>query len=285
MKLSIFPKAKALPDSKEEKNIEARFTSKPHLPEVITVDTEDDLIEAICNNAWSPSVFDGYRNQGNFLYTDFMVLDIDEDMTIDEALEEVEHLGVTCLCMPSTSHTEEHHRFRLIFPLEKRITDKEVFTATMEMLVETFPADPSCVGDTARFYFGAKAIDGFFHEDGLLAPKKPKKKKRKESNAYDTGDVVDVGESLEELVEALYDEPREKIPEQVAYWLENAPSGMSGQWHNACNSAIFTLGLQAVDFYRVEEVFRAIAPDPLDQHDEYLLDRAWNDGYNSREEE
>jgi len=40
-----------------------------------------------------------------------------------------------------------------------------------------------------------------------------------------------------------------------------------------------------IDFEVVEEVFRKIAPEELDDHDEYLLDRAWNDGYNSREED
>ena len=32
MKISIFPKAKALPESKEEKNKESWYASKPHAP-------------------------------------------------------------------------------------------------------------------------------------------------------------------------------------------------------------------------------------------------------------
>ena len=51
MKISIFPKAKALPKSKEEKNKESKFTSKPHYPELVTVNDEDDLIEVLCNNS------------------------------------------------------------------------------------------------------------------------------------------------------------------------------------------------------------------------------------------
>jgi hypothetical protein len=286
MELSIFPKAKALPASKDEKQREAKFTSKPHMPVVVKCNTDEQLIDIICNNAWSPSVFSEYRNQSNFLYTDFMVLDIDDGMTIDEAMAEVEDIDLTCLCMPSTSHTDDEHRFRLIFPLLKRIDNKATFSATMEALTEHFPADPSCIGDTARFFFGAKPTDGFFHEGDLLEPQKPKispKKGRKELPSLT--DRVEVGESLEELVEALYGEKREEIPEQVAYWLEEAPSGLHGEWHNTCNSAIFTLGLQGVAFEVVEDVFRTIAPDELDDHDEYLLERAWHDGYNSREEE
>ena len=286
MKLSIFPKAKALPKSKEEKNKESKFTSKPHYPELVTVNDENDLIEVLCNNSWSPSIFNGYRNQDNFVSTDFMVLDIDDGMTIDEAYEIAESLDVSCLCLPSTSHTEDNHRFRLVFPLARTIFDKSTFEATMQKLAEVFPADPSCIGDTARFYFGAKPEDGFFTEGELLTPKKghitPKRGIRR---GLGTTKRVKVGETIEELTEALYGSEKEEVPEQVAYWLENAPTGLEGEWHNVCNSAIFTLGLQGIEFEVVEEVFRQIAPEELDDHDEYLLDRAWNDGYNSREEE
>lgn len=283
MKISIFPKVKALP-TKEEKAKEARFASKPYEPEIFKVFDSDQLIDIVCNYAWSPSVFNGFRSQANFKGTDFMVLDIDDGMTIDDALDKVEELDITCLCMPSTSHTEDSHRFRLIFPLVKRISDKFSFSATMEKLSESFPVDPQTIGDTARMYFGCKPTDGFLHEGKLLEPVIPEKAKISPKKRLDQAERVEVGESLEELVEALYGEPKEEIPEQVAYWLKEAPSGLSGEWHTTCNSAIFTLGLQNVDFEAVETVFRNIAPEELDDHDEYLLQRAWNDGYNSREE-
>ena len=96
MKLSIFPKCKALP-SKEEKGSEARFTSKPYFPEVVEFTTDEDLIEIICNNAWSPSIFQEFRRQDGFLSTDLIVLDIDDKMTIPEAekvaQDIVTHLG------------------------------------------------------------------------------------------------------------------------------------------------------------------------------------------------
>lgn len=283
MKLSIFPKAKALP-SKEEKNIEARFSSKPHLPEIKTFATEDDLIEIICSNCWSPFIFDGYRKQENFVSTDLAVLDIDEGMTIEEAEDIVKSLDITCLCLPTTSHTKEHHKFRLIFPLLKTIKCKEVFAATMQKIGEYFPYDPACLTDVARFYFGSTMNDGFFFESNLLEPVRPEKPKNSPRRAFDSKDIVEVGEDIEELIEALFEEPRKKIPENVAYWLENLPTGMPGEWNNSCNSAIFTLGLMNVPIENVENVFRQLAPDDLDQHDEYLLERAWQDGNNSREE-
>ena len=286
MRISIFPKAKALPESKEEKNKEAWYTSKPHSPVVVVIDTEDSLISTLCEYAWSPSIFKGYRNQSNFQSTDFMVLDIDDGMTIQEAEKLVFNMGVACLCLPSTSHTPNNHRFRLVFPLLSTIRSKGVFEATMRKLADTFPADPSCIGDTARFFFGCKMTDGFWTEGSLLAPEKatdaPKPRLR---NGLDMTDKVEVGEELEELVEALYGPNRNKIPEQVDYWLREAATGLPGEWHNVCNSAIFTLALQGIECDVVEEVFRTIAPDDLDKHDLYLLERAWKDGDNARDQE
>ena len=100
-----------------------------------------------------------------------------------------------------------------------------------------------------------------------------------------SGKRVKVGETIEELTEALYGTEREEVPEQVAYWLENAHTGLPNNWHNTCNSAIFTLALQGVEYEKVEAVFRSIAPEELDAHDEYLLDRAYSDGVEARDEE
>lgn len=178
MKLSIFPKTKALPESAEEKARQARFTSRPYEPVIIKVSTDEELIDVICNNAWSPSTFTGFRNQSNFGSTDFMVLDIDEGMTIEEAEKEVHKLDVACLCIPSTSHSEELHKFRLIFPLSRAITNKPDFEATMMKLAEIFPADPACIGDTARFFFGGRLVDGFWYDADLLVPTIAEKPKR-----------------------------------------------------------------------------------------------------------
>ena len=284
MKISIFPKAKALPNSKEEKAKEAWYTSKPHKAEILEIRTHDDLIEALCSNAWSPSIFQDYRNQNGFISTDFMVLDIDDGMTIEESESMVHKLDIACLCLPSTSHTDEAHRFRLIFPLGKTITTKTSFEATMRKLAEAFPADPSCIGDTARFFFGAKMVAGFWYDSNLLIPIVPEKPKNTVLKRYESKEAVSVGESIEELVESLFGEKREKIPDNIAYWLEECPNGLSGVWHNTCNSAIFTLGLMNIDQDIVEEVFRTIAPEDLDQHDEYLLTRAWDDGNMARDE-
>ena len=284
MKLSIFPKTKALP-TKEEKAVEARFTSKPYLPEVVEVATEEDLIEVITNHAWSPSVFKEYRRQDGFISTDFVVLDIDEDMTIEEAEEVVHKLDIFTLCLPSTSHTEEEHRFRLIFPLAKTIVNKDVFEATMRKVAEHFPADPSCIADTARFYFGGKMVDGFLYEADLLEPVAAQKLRNTPRNDFDTRERVTVGESLEELVEELYGEPREKVPESIAYFLENAPDNLAGETYVRCNSFVFTAALSGLDEDRIKNVFYSLYPHEVTDRVEKVVDKIILDGYNEREEE
>ncbi len=282
MLISIFPEVKALP-SKSEKGKEARFASKPHHPMTVDIKSEDDLISAITENAWSPNIYNGYRLQANFIQTDFMTLDIDDGMTIEESESIVEGLGIASLCLPSTSHTEEAHRFRLVFPLAKTITDDGEFEATMKYLAEIFPADPSCVNDKSRFYFGCRLDAGYWSEGALLVPRHSAKKPSVMSTIVSsTKTMVSVGEELEEHVLALYGSKQDEIPEQVSYFLENAHTGLTGEWHNAANSFLFTLGLQGIDFDKIEEVFTAVSPEDLDQHDEYLLGRATEEGYKAR---
>lgn len=286
LKLSIFKKAKALPEGSSEKNKEARFTSKPYKPEVVTVTNEDDLIDVICNSAWSPSLFDGYRNQSNFISTDFIVLDIDEGMTINKAEDIVKSLNVSCLCLPSTSHKEDWHRFRLIFPLSISISNKDSFIATMDKMYEVFPmADKSCRTDTARFFFGARMVDGFWHEADLLEPVKPKPLEPNKGSYrdFDSVDRVTVTEDIEDVVEALYGAKRERIPEGVDYFIKNAHTGLPGEWWISANKFLFILGLQGVDYDRVAKVFEYLAPEPLDSKDIYLLDRSHREGLEARD--
>ena len=285
MKLSIFPKCKALP-TKPEKATEARFTSKPYLPEVVEVTTVEAVIEVICNQAWSPSIFQEYRRQDGFISTDFIVLDIDEGMTVEEAEKVCHKLDICSICIPSTSFTPEDHRFRLIFPLVKTISNKDIFEATMEKVAENFPADPACVSDTARFFYGGKLVDGFFYDSNLLEPEKaPEKLRNSPRMDYNTSDSVLVGESLEELVLALYGETRTKIPESVAYFLENAPDNMKGEWYVRSNSFLFTTALQGLKEDRIKEVFYSLYPHEVTTKVENAIDKILFQGYNAREED
>jgi len=284
IKLSIFPKAKAHPKSKEEKVKNARFASSPYNPKTISFDNENELIEIITKYAWSPLIFENYRRESDFIKTDLIAFDIDDGMTIDEAEKIVEKLELCALCMPSTSHSEVHHKFRLIFPLSRAIYDIDEYKETYMKLAEYFPVDSQCK-DLARFYYGSTMDDGFWIDGNLYTPIKPKPELSDTFNKLSYSDTIEVGEDVEDIVKALYGEVREKIPEQVDFFIREANTGLPGVWHNSANSFIFTLALQNVPFQNIAAVFEELAPESLDAHDEDLLERAYKDGQEKRKEE
>lgn len=283
MQISIFPKAKAHPKSKEEKTRNSKYASSPYMPEVVNFSNEEELIDLITEYAWSPMVFETYRRESDFMKTDLIAFDIDDGMTIDEAEEVVESLELAALCMPSTSHSDEHHKFRLIFPLSRSIHDIDEYKETYMKLAEFFPVDPQCK-DACRFYYGSTMDDGFWKNGELYVPIKPKKKLSETFDRAKYAESIEVGEEVEDVVRALYEEDKEKIPEQIDFFIRNAHTGLPGSWHNSANSFIFTLGLQDVPFERVAAVFEELAPEPLDAHDEYLLERSYADGQAKRED-
>lgn len=284
MRLSIFPKAKSHPENKDEKNKNSKFASKPHEAVAVDFDNEEELIEIVCNNAWSAFVFEKYRREDNFISTDLIAFDIDEGQTIEEAESVVEELGLAALCLPSPSHTPEDHRFRLIFPLSRTIKDIDQFKATYAKLAEFFAVDPQCK-DACRFYYGSTMKDGFWIDGELFEPVRPVYEPETVFGMNKYRDTIEVLEDVRDVVRALYGDEKSKIPQQVDFFIREAHTGLPGLWHNSANSFIFTLALQGVPFEKVAAVFESLAPDSLDVHDEYLLERAYKDGQKKRTEE
>ncbi len=283
MKLSVFPKSIALPKSAEEKASQARFVSKPYKPEVRQFTTEDDLIELVTNFAYSPFIFKEYRRESDFLSTDLVVFDIDEKMKIEEAEKVINELQLTCLCLPSTSHSEEHHKFRLLFPLSRTISDPDEFRATYAKLAENFPVDPACK-DVCRFYYGSRMTAGFWLDGSLLTPVRPEKPQNRDRKDFDQTERVTVGESLEELVQALYSESRERIPESIAYFLENAPDNLEGEMFMRANSFLFSCALAGLEEERIKLVFYSLYKYEVTSKVRYTVDKIIQEGYETREE-
>jgi hypothetical protein len=283
MKLSIFPDVKPLP-TKVEKAKESKYASKPHLPEVLEISTEDDLIQAVCNFAWSPFVFKGIRSKDTFISTDFLVLDIDNGLSIEDAEKRIEESGYTCLAVPTTSHTPEQHRYRLIFPLSRTITKVEEFEASILDLMEAFPESDAACKDYARFFFGSTTVDGFWLEGDLLEPTTPKvETKHREYDRPDTTSSTKVDLSIAEIVKELYNEEREFIPEAVDFFLKEASTGLPGNFNNSLNRFVFTLALQGIDYDTVYDLVEYLSPNPLDKVDIATIDHSYKDGEKHRE--
>jgi hypothetical protein len=108
--------------------------------------------------SWMPTILDAgqRRNKGAANYASALAIDIDHDWTIEKALADpfVEaHAG---LVIPSSSHTESEHRFRIVFPLDDPILGNQEIKYALKGLQEHIPvADSACI-DPARFFYGAK---------------------------------------------------------------------------------------------------------------------------------
>ena len=282
MKLSIYPLANFVPANKEQKREMAFLASNPNIPEILEVNTDEELINAISSFAWSPSIFSGVRLDENFVSADFMGIDVDNGLTIAQAEERVQKLGLACLCLPSPSHTEEHNKFRLVFPLAKTILNHQDFDATWDWLLEKFPELDKQCSDEARWYAPSKLGDGFWQDGLFLVPVKAKAPDQDLAAINQT--LVEVPENLKEIVTLLYGKERDKFPEAVEFFLSNAHTGLSGLWTNSLNSCCFSLALSGVDDMLIETVMEQVAPEPLTKIDNYQIKRACRDGKRKRSE-
>lgn len=280
MKLSIYPKVNFLPKNKDDKILQSKLTSSPNFPEVVEISTDEDLINTVTSFGWSPCIFSGYRNNNNFVSCDFMSLDVDSGLTIEEAESRVQNLGLASLCLPSPSFTPEFHKFRLIFPLAKTILNTEDFDATWDWLQQQFPELDAQCSDYARWYAPSKMEAGFWQDGEFLVPKKAIKNI---SDKLFNELQVEVPEDLKDVVKLLYGKDRDVIPEAVEFFLTNAHTGLSGLWINSLNSCVFSLALSGVDATIIYEVVEKLAPEPLDNKDEYQIKKAIKDGTKARE--
>jgi hypothetical protein len=286
MKFSIFPKANPHPKSKEEKRSESFKVSNPHMPQSVTAKDENDLIQIITTNAWSPFVFNGFRDEANFVSTDLLVYDIDEGMTIAELDAIITKLGLCCLCMPSPSHKPGAERFRVLFPLAYTIRNPLVYSETWDAgnAILNNVVDPQCK-DMARFYFGSTASDGFWQEGTLFEPVMPKPTLKIPKFSKASNKTAPVSGDAEELVTWLYGQKRTSIPEVVDFFIKNAHTGLSGAWINTLNSLCFSLTLSNVPDERVFEFVEKLAPNELDKNDTYQIEKSIKDAKKVREEE
>lgn len=95
------------------------------------------------------------RKNENFICSDVLAVDIDDGMTLPQALENqfVKQYGGFIYTTPS--HTIEHHRFRIVFETERTITDPAEMTAAYQGLIRKFGGDEACK-DACRAFYGSK---------------------------------------------------------------------------------------------------------------------------------
>lgn len=95
------------------------------------------------------------RMNENFICSDVLAVDIDDGMTMSEAMENEfvkQHAG---FIYPTPSHTPEHHRFRIVFQTDRTITDPAEMTAAYQGLIRKFGGDEACK-DACRAFYGSE---------------------------------------------------------------------------------------------------------------------------------
>ncbi len=121
-----------------------------------------------------PNIFDLTErqniNKNLFQQTEWIGLDIDDGYNLDEFKNRLINMGLMpTIIYPTFSHTESHHKFRVLFHLCDVISLQNCrkFNIIMEMLHTVFPmVDRHCT-DPSRMYHGTnKPIGDFYIDEG-----------------------------------------------------------------------------------------------------------------------
>lgn len=115
-----------------------------------------DIFDAITIDGFaiSPVVKGGHRNKANFISHSLVLVDIDEGMTIQELLQDEFYLKFGAGFYTSPSHTDDNHRFRIIFRLSNDVTSYDDLRFLYIGLMIVFDrADTKCK-DGSRLFYG-----------------------------------------------------------------------------------------------------------------------------------
>ena len=167
------------------------------------------------NSSYSAIEFlNGLRKSEYFLKAHIVILDIDDGMTINEALVRFAPYYGMVATTKSNQKSEKNgkpiearDRFRVILFLEKPITDPKIFKTVMTNLITEIGADQACK-DLARFYFGNPTQQVWWLEGGsyfditpyLTEVKKPLSKKVQSSSkamTTKTNEYIVIGDNWE----------------------------------------------------------------------------------------
>ena len=96
-----------------------------------------------------------YRNADNFICSDIIAADFDEGMTLGEAMADDFIANKARLLYTTPSHTQEKHRFRVVFQLPRTITDGQEVRSAQRGLTRRFPADKASI-DAGRQFYGSR---------------------------------------------------------------------------------------------------------------------------------
>jgi biotin operon repressor len=134
--------------------------------------TEPQLIQHITGGgAFTPAIFDGNRKRANFVSSQIIALDLDNGVSVCDALTSDDIAAYAVFVGATVSSTPEHPRSRVLFVLDRPVTDADEYEALVRGALHHFAAlepDAACK-DAARFYYGAER-DEYVYQPGRALP-------------------------------------------------------------------------------------------------------------------
>lgn len=223
-----------------------------------------NLIHIISETAWSPGIFrNNKRNKENFLYADFIALDVDNNLSLEEAKNRLKASGFRAHLFTSRNHNKNKggvicDRFRIVFPLEERIDNCGDFAATWKFLHALFPESDPQAKDCSRFFYPSP-----FNITLTGSKLKPKRAEKKDVRA--SRSIKHSGN-------------RVLITEGALDFLINAPSGLDGEWNGKLNKAVYELARGGCSRDFALHLIESVAPQALDSSDLTTFNSGFSSG-------
>lgn len=203
-----------------------------------------ELHQEIKDHEWSPFVFkENYRKKNNFLHTDVLVADIDENLSCKDAMERLQQYQLAYSLTFTRNHLRQKNnkvcdRYRIVIPLMNRINSPLEYFFAWRSLSQIIPEMDMACKDQSRYYYPSLGVDP----------------------QYSTGILLDNGEKLDLPFDSA-----------ITYFLENAHTGLPGTWNVTLNKTAFSMAQKGLSLSDICRVIGDYAPGPLTAKDNMTI--------------
>lgn len=149
-----------------------------YYPNKVVIEDVDTLKQTVTKDHVCAKYKDDKRSNDNFIESDVIVMDIDNDHTDDsgkfitEEMMDMLFPDINYCLVPSRHHLKEkgtkgvRPRFHVMFPI-KEVSDVNAYTNLKETLYKKYPFFDGNALDGARFFFGSEVDQVVWHEGWL----------------------------------------------------------------------------------------------------------------------
>lgn len=118
-----------------------------------------DLAEGLSRGQTFKSSLSSGTKETDWIEQQLFTLDFDEGTTIEKELDRCKELNILpCFIYTSFSHTEENHRFRIVFCNNEVITDKDTSYKLQNILMKVFNNCDERCSPLTKIYFGGRNL-------------------------------------------------------------------------------------------------------------------------------